>query len=89
MATQLLCRFDTEDFDAWRKAFDADAEDRREAGLSQLQLWREPGQPGRAWVLFRVNDPDRARAWAKAPATRVAADRAGVTASDAHFLETL
>ncbi|WP_101065627.1 hypothetical protein [Roseovarius salinarum] len=57
MTTQLLLRYDHFD----RDAFDAEAEDRAAAGLTQLQLWREGN--GAHWALFDVNDTDRARAW--------------------------
>ncbi len=36
----LLCHFDTPDFAAWKSAFDDDAEDRMQAGLTLLQMWR-------------------------------------------------
>ena len=59
MTTQLLLRYDSFD----RAAYDADAEDRGGAGLTQLQLWRE--ESGAHWALFSVTDTDRARAWVK------------------------
>jgi len=48
MTTQLLLRYDSFD----RAAHDAEAEDRADAGLTQLQLWRE--DTGAHWALFEV-----------------------------------
>ncbi|MEQ9260790.1 MAG: hypothetical protein RIG84_17015 [Roseovarius sp.] len=59
MSTQLLLRYDSFD----QEAHHAHAEDRADAGLSQLQLWREEG--GAHWALFDVNDVDRAKDWVK------------------------
>lgn len=61
---QLLCQFETEDYDAWRRDFDDDAENRMHAGLTLLQLWREAdGAAGAPFALFEVNDQGKARAW--------------------------
>ena len=57
MTTQLLLRYDSFD----REAHDAHAEDRANAGLTQLQLWREG--TGAHWALFDVNDAARVTAW--------------------------
>jgi len=59
MTIQLLLRYDSFD----RAAHDADAEDRANAGLTQLQIWRE--DTGAHWALFEVADADRAKAWVK------------------------
>ena len=60
---QLLCRIDTPDYAAWRRAFDDDAEERGRAGLTLLQLWREADAENRVAALFQVNDRDRAAAY--------------------------
>ncbi|WP_146587033.1 hypothetical protein [Puniceibacterium confluentis] len=76
MTRQLLTRY--ADFDT--AAFDSDAENRGNAGLSLLQLWR--GDGGAHWALFGVNDPDKARAWL---------DKSGALGhgpTESHFLET-
>lgn len=58
---QLICRYDTPDYAAWKSAFDADTEDRMHAGLTTLQVWRDADGPA-ALVLFEVNDRARAEA---------------------------
>ena len=82
---QLIIRYSLQDHTRFRTAFDADAEDRGNAGLTLLQLWTEDA--GHAWALFQVNDAKAARDWLQAGA-QVFASQAGVGATDAHFLET-
>lgn len=60
---QLLCRIETEGYEAWRRAFDADAEGRAQAGLTLLQLWREADQGDHVVALFEVNDRARASSY--------------------------
>ncbi len=76
MSHQLLTRYATFD----RSAFDADAENRSNAGVSLLQLWRGNGDTH--WALFDVNDAAKARAWLE----KTTALDHGPTES--HFLET-
>ncbi|WP_425052992.1 hypothetical protein [Psychromarinibacter sp. S121] len=86
---QMLCRIAFEDFDRWKSAFDDDAERRGQAGLTVLQIWRETGTTDTAWVLFGVNDPKKARAYADGLRTDLMEGRAGVTTSETHMLDTL
>ena len=86
---QLLCRADISDFDTWKEAFDSDAESRRSAGLTLLQLWRDADAPTRVFQLYEVNDTDKARAFLGGAQARLNAGHAGVTGQDCHFLETL
>ena len=37
---QMICHHEVTDFDAWKTAFDADDEARRNAGLTVLQVWK-------------------------------------------------
>ena len=60
---QLLLQIDTPDYEAWKQAFDADAEDRRLAGLTVLQLWRDADTNGQAFALLDVNDRGKAESW--------------------------
>ena len=59
----LLCHFDTPDFAAWKAAFDTDAEDRMQAGLTLLQMWRSADNASTVVCLFEVNDRKRAEEW--------------------------
>lgn len=79
----LLTRTDTADFAAWKTAFDSDAEGRRDAGLSVLQIWREKDAPATVWVLLDVNDRKKAERYLD---TQTALHGGGATH---HFVETL
>ena len=85
MTTQLLARYDIADYGRWKSAFDADAEDRGNASLSVLQIWREG--TGRAWVLFQVSNPGRAQDYL-GTAAQVFNSQAGVSDTEYHLLET-
>lgn len=82
---QILVRYDIADFRAFKAAFDADAEDRGNNGLSLLQLWREGGS--RAWALYQSANAMRARDYLSGAAATFNA-QAGVSATEVHVLET-
>lgn len=82
---QALVHYTIADFTTFRAAFDADAEDRGQNGLSLLQLWRESDQS--AWALYQVNDAGAARGYLTVGGAAFA-DQAGVSATDFHFVET-
>ncbi|MFD1881969.1 hypothetical protein [Paracoccus pacificus] len=82
---QLLVRYDIGDFATFKTAFDNDAEDRGNNGLSLLQLWREGN--ARAWALYQVGNGARARAYLDGAAA-VFNSQAGVTSTEVHLLET-
>ncbi|WP_425099840.1 hypothetical protein [Tropicibacter sp. S64] len=75
MTLQLLTRHDT--FDA--SAFDSEAENRANAGLSLLQRWTEGSA---SWQLYEVADEARAKAWLDKSAAL------GHAPAAAHFLRT-
>jgi hypothetical protein len=58
---QLLCTFTAGP--GWQADYDAAAETRQQAGLTQLQLWHDADDPGRVLALYQVNDRARAAAW--------------------------
>ncbi|MFC3570326.1 hypothetical protein [Paracoccus sp. TOH] len=83
--TQLIAHYTVAGYAAFKTAFDADAEDRGNNGLSLLQLWRESDQS--AWALFQVGDAVAARAYLEG-AAGVFNSQAGVSATEFHFVET-
>lgn len=85
---QLLCRNDVEDWSRWKEVFDGNHEDRSNAGLSLLQIWRDTANPQAVWFLLEVADKSRAEAYMDGGKAGMHADRAGVTAGAYHFLET-
>ncbi|MDO5621512.1 MAG: hypothetical protein Q4G24_08595 [Paracoccus sp. (in: a-proteobacteria)] len=82
---QLLMNYQIADYAGFKAAFDADAEDRGNAGLSLLQLWRENDRS--AWALFSVSDAKRANDYLNGPAGVFNA-QAGVRSATLHFVET-
>ncbi|RMC32390.1 hypothetical protein [Paracoccus alkanivorans] len=82
---QMLAHYRIGDYATFKSAFDADAEDRGNNGLSLLQLWREDGT--NIWALFNVTDARAAKAYLDG-AAGVFNSQAGVTGTSFHFVET-
>ena len=60
---QMIARIQTDDREAWRRQFDARAEDR--AGMTVMQIWHDADAAGGVAVLFDVHDRARAEAWVR------------------------
>ncbi len=82
---QLIAHYQVANYASFRTAFDADAEDRGQNGLSLLQLWRESDSS--AWALFTVTDAKAARDYLDG-AAQVFNSQAGVSGTRFHFVET-
>lgn len=85
MTNQLIARYDIADYAQFRAEFDADAEDRGNASLSVLQIWREGEQ--RVWVLYQIADGKRAMAYLEG-AAQVFNGRAAVQSAEFHPVQT-
>jgi hypothetical protein len=53
---QLIAHVRVGDYDAWRRAFDDDAESRGNAGLTLLQIWRQADDAAVVWMLYEVSE---------------------------------
>lgn len=84
--TQMIAHYAVDDFATFKKKFDDDAENRGNAGMSTLQLWRE--NTNSAWALFQIADAGATRAYLDGNAA-VFNSLAGVTALEYHFVETV
>ncbi|UWR32756.1 hypothetical protein K3759_12480 [Sulfitobacter sp. W027] len=84
---QMICHFDVTDFASWKQAFDADAEARRDAGLSVLQIWQHADSSSKASVLLNVNDRKRADDWLSRSNALSSDDKGTVTSSTAYFVK--
>lgn len=51
---QLLVRYDFDSFNAWKESYERHEEARGQAGMRQLQLWRE--SDGTVWGLYDAAD---------------------------------
>lgn len=77
---QLLVQTSAGDLDTWRSAFDAEAENIANAGLTTLQIWT--GENANILVLFEVHNRDHAEDW-------LARQAAFGSSLAAQFLETI
>ena len=60
---QLLLQLDTTDFDGWKTDWDTESSERMEAGITQLQMWRDADTRTRVLVLLQANRRAAAEAW--------------------------
>lgn len=74
----MLVRHGVTDFARWKRIFDGHAEAQRAAGLHLLYCLRDGGEPELVVMLFRVDDPDKARAFTETPAAQDAGRQSGV-----------
>ena len=84
---QMICHHEVTDFEAWKSAFDADAESRRNAGLTVLQVWKHRDLTTHAFFLLQVNDRAKAESWLKRSDALRSDDRNTVTSASAYFLD--
>ncbi|CAM3323767.1 hypothetical protein SAMN04488021_12217 [Paracoccus aminovorans] len=83
--SQMIAHYTVAHYAAFKTAFDNDAEDRGNNGLSLLQLWRESDTS--AWALYNVGDAKAAKAYLEG-AAGVFNSQAGVTSTEFHYVET-
>ena len=57
----LLIRHRVADFESWKRVYDADAGERRKAGLADVQLLRTLEDPNDVVLLFKTDNVARAR----------------------------
>ena len=85
---QLICHYCVTAFDDFKAAFDDDAEARRNAGLTVLQIWRDADTDTHAFVLMELNDRPRAQDWIDRSSALVSDDKGTVTRATSYFIET-
>ncbi len=67
-----------EDFDRWYSVFNSHAQAQQEAGLKDLQLFRDNSDPNTIVCLFRVYDMEKARAFTETPEAEDAQEESGM-----------
>lgn len=85
---QMICHYTVTAYDAWKQAFDADDESRRNAGLSVLQVWRHADSDTHAFVLMEVANRTRAQDWLDRSAALSTDDGGTVLSASPYFIET-
>ena len=78
MADYLTLLHECENFEVWKKAYDADAPRRTAAGLTQLLVLRDHGNPNLVGLMFQTTDLSRAKAMATSPELAATMAAAGV-----------
>jgi heme-degrading monooxygenase HmoA len=76
--THLLIHHKVQDFDTWKAAYDRHASARKEAGLTELHLLRNVSDPNDVVILFRAEDAEQARSFARSDDLKAAMEGAGV-----------
>ena len=77
----LFVRHRVRDYEAWQSVFTSHADAQRKAGLHLLHCLRDADDPNCILMLFRADDPTRARAFTQTPGAREAKDTSGVIGS--------
>ncbi len=84
----MLIRHKVSDFAKWKPVYDEHASARQNAGLRELHLLRNTENPNEVILLFSVEDPEKAKAFAASDDLRQAMQKAGVSDKpDVYFLE--
>ncbi len=74
----LLLRHQVRDYDRWRPFYDAHRLAREAAGLDEMHIFRDSGNPNIVTILYRAADLDTARMFAESPELLERMKQAGV-----------
>jgi hypothetical protein len=85
MADFLTIIHECKDFKTWKVAYDADAGNRKAAGLTDLMLVHASDNPNRVALLFGVSDVSKAKAMVTSDALRETMQKAGVIGAPSIF----
>jgi hypothetical protein len=78
VANFLTVIHECKDYPAWRKVYDADAPNRKAAGLTEIHLLREHANANLVALMFGVSNVGRAKAFATSPDLAAAMKGAGI-----------
>jgi len=76
--THMLVRHKVADFDKWESVYKDHRPARETAGLKDLYLWRNEGDPSEVVLLFEVSDVARAKDFVNSPEADEKKQAAGV-----------
>jgi hypothetical protein len=89
MASYLLVRAKVQNFESWKKAYDAHLSVRQEYGLSEEHLFQGSDDPNDVVLLFKASSLDRAKAFMNNPSVGEAIQKSGVVGKpDVTFLNS-
>ena len=75
----VLVRHTVEDFDRWKTVYDDHRSTRDEAGLSELNLWRNSEDQNEVVMLFDAPDMEKAQAFLGSDDLKETMQNAGVS----------
>lgn len=83
----MLVRHKVADFEKWKSVYGEHRTAREAAGLKDLHLWRNEGDPSEVILLFEMSDVSKAKKFANSPDAKEKMQGAGVQGSpDVVFL---
>ncbi len=77
MATMLV-QFNVQDFEAWRKVYDANTELRKTNGGISHQVFRDASDANKVIIVNQWDSIENAQAFARSQELRIAQDSSGV-----------
>jgi len=84
----MLLRHKVADFAKWKPAYDAHLPARQRAGLKEEHIFHNTDNPNEVFLLFSVEDVDKAKAFGASDDLRQAMEKAGVSDKpDVYFLK--
>ena len=87
MVTYMLVRHKVRDFSAWKRIYDVHLPKRKEAGITEKNLFRSAADTNEVFILFEVTDMARAKAFTESADLRDIMMKAGVVdRPDIYFL---
>ena len=84
---ELLVRNRVEDYDTWRKVFDANLQAGEAAGLTLKQIWRKADDPSDVYFVLAVRDREEAEAYMATPEAAESGEVSGVIDGEYHFVQ--
>jgi quinol monooxygenase YgiN len=79
MVTSIHVAFEVDDYEKWKRAFDAHLNARKEAGELSYKVYRDAENPNTVTVLTEQEDPAKLKAFLESPDLVEAMEGAGIT----------
>lgn len=83
------CRVKVSDFKKWKVSMDSDAVAMKGAGMKLLHLWRGLEEKALVFFIMEVDNLENARVYMNPTDIERAADAAGASEFEWHFVEVL
>ncbi len=77
-STAVIVKHKVKDYDAWRKAFDAESDMKDKGGVVMAHVFQSPSDPTDVTVIARFKDEASAKAFTSSPELKAAMEKSGV-----------